>query len=142
MRARLASTARVGGSFVAYNNKAILKNLCVKQVFEGETDAERDLFMRRIGKMVERLNVDAKRKSSRLKAEEAVAYLDARFDKVKATRERLDDDMVIYQGLRRHDDALRECLDGRTVLRMCCEHEKSVDDGWPIIIFMRRFEIV
>lgn len=86
----------MGGSFVAYSNKAILKNLWVERAFEGETDAERDLFMRRIGKMVERLKVDVKRKSGRLKTEGAVAYLDARFDKVKATREHLDDDSVIY----------------------------------------------
>lgn len=54
----------MGGSFVAYSNKAKLKVYFVKRVFEGGTDAERDLFMKRIGKMVGRLDVDAKRKGA------------------------------------------------------------------------------
>ena len=55
-------------------------------------------FMRQIGEMVERLDIDAKRKSSRLETEKAVAYLDARFDRAESIRDRLGDDMAVYEG--------------------------------------------
>lgn len=54
--------------------------------------------MRQISEMVERLDIDAKRKSSRLETEKAVAYLDARFDRAESIRDCLGGDMAVYEG--------------------------------------------
>lgn len=54
--------------------------------------------MIRIGEIVERLDIDVRRKSSRLETEKAVAYLDTRFDRSEAIHDRLGGDMAVYEG--------------------------------------------
>ena len=48
---------------MTYNNKAKLKTLYVKQIFEEETDAEHGLSMRQIIERLEQFGVKAERKS-------------------------------------------------------------------------------